>query len=287
MRPPVARHLLTAVAACLTLSASAGAGERPLMPNMLPIANGTGMAATFSTSGSIDVTGAFFQAFGTNDRACVTCHQPSEGWTVTPVGLQQRFEATQGLDPVFRTNDGASSPLADVSTVDARRAAYAMLLDKGLIRVGIGIPPDAEFDLVGVDDPYRFASTSELSLFRRVLPATNLTFLSTLMWDARETFLDPNSTDCLAGTSRRFASMHFNLSHQANAATEGHAQATQPLSQAQREEIVNFETKLFTAQIFDDAAGGLWAGGRRTSTTAWRGIFAPSSISTISASASD
>jgi hypothetical protein len=42
-----------------------------------------------------------------------------------------------------------------------------MLLTKGLIRVGIGVPPDAEFELVDIDDLYRYASSTELWLFRR------------------------------------------------------------------------------------------------------------------------
>jgi hypothetical protein len=70
-----------------------------------------------------------------------------------------------------------------VSTIDARRVAYRMLLNKGLIRVGIGIPANAEFELIAVDDPYHYASAAELSLFRRPLPTTNLKFLSTVMWD--------------------------------------------------------------------------------------------------------
>jgi hypothetical protein len=154
-------------------------------------------------------------------------------------------------------NDGAVSPLADVSTLKARRSAYAMLLSKGLIRVGIGIPAGAEFDLVGVDDPYGYASARELSLFRRPLPSTNLGFLSTLMWDGRETFPDAASKECLLGTSSCFASMPFNLSHQANEATVGHAQAGIPMTGEQREAIVAFEMSLFTAQMYDDAAGML------------------------------
>ncbi len=51
----------------------------------------------------------------------------------------------------------------------------------------------AEFELVAVDDPYGHASAQDLSLFRRPLPATNLKFLSTVMWDGRETFKDPAS----------------------------------------------------------------------------------------------
>jgi hypothetical protein len=226
---------------------------------MLPFANSSGLAATFSTTGSIDLTGPFFQSFGTNGRACVTCHQPSAGWTITPQHVQERFDATAGTDPLFRPNDGSNSPRDDMSTVEARRVAYGVLLAKGLIRVGIAIPPDAEFELAAVDDPYGYASAIELSLFRRPLPATNLKFLSTVMWDGRETFNDPTSRACILGTTNCFASLHFDLADQANGATTGHAQSAQPLTTEQRDRIVEFETSLFTAQIFDDRAGELTA----------------------------
>ena len=178
---------------------------------------------------------------------------------MTPEGVQKRFLASQGMDPIFRLNDGANSPNADVSTPASRREAYGMLLSKGLIRVGIGIPANAEFELFKVDDPYGYATATELSLFRRPLPTTNLKFLSTVMWDARETFKDPASHDCLAGTTTCFASLHFDLADQSNGATVGHAQAAQPLTTAQREAIVAFELGLFTAQVFDHTAGRLTA----------------------------
>ncbi len=259
---PVARTLCLLAAIGLTalvVSASGNARERSFLPSMLPFANPSGLAATFSTTGNVDLTGPFFQSLGTNGRACVTCHQPSTGWTITPQQVQARFDASGGLDPIFRTNDGSNSPNADVSTLDARRAAYRVLLTKGLIRVGVGIPPDAEFELVGVDDPYGYASAQELSLFRRPLPSTNLRLLSTVMWDGRETFRDAGSPFCILGTASCFASIHFDLAEQANHATTGHAQAAQQLSSEQRERIVEFETSLFTAQIFDDAAGELIA----------------------------
>ena len=61
-----------------------------------------------------------------------------------------------------------------------------MLLNKGVIRVGLPIPQSAEFELIAVDDPYHFASAAELSLFRRPLPGTNVRFVSAVMWDGRE-----------------------------------------------------------------------------------------------------
>jgi cytochrome c peroxidase len=214
-----------------------------------PFVNPTGAARTFSTAGRIDTDNPFFLDLGTNGRTCFTCHRPDTGWSITPGGVRERFEATAGLDPIFRTNDGSNSPNADVVTVEARRSAYSMLLSKGLIRVGIGIPADAEFTLEAVDDPYGFASSHELSLFRRPLPSTNLAFLSTVMFDGRETF--PGQT------------IAFDLADQANGATLGHAQASVPLSTEQREQIVDFETGLFTAQVYDVAAGDLGSQGAK------------------------
>jgi len=227
----------------------------------LTFENPSGVATTYNTAGKIDQDNPFFQKLGTNGRSCDTCHQASDGWTVIPPHIRDRFDATDGTDPIFRLVDGANSPNADVSTVAARKTAYSMLLTKGLIRIGIGIPDNAEFELVGADDPYGYASARELSLFRRPLPTTNLKFLSTVMVDGRETFKDPASTDCIVGTTNCFASIAFDLADQSNVATVNHAQAVQPLSQAQREAIVQFETALFTAQVFDSKALYLGAHG--------------------------
>jgi hypothetical protein len=235
--------------------------ERPDRAQMHIAPNDSGVAVTISSNGFIDRRNPFFRELGANGRSCVSCHVPEEGWSMTPKGLRERFERTAGSDPVFRPNDGANSPLADVSTRRAREKAYSMLLDKGLIRVGIGIPAGAEFELVQADDPYGFASAAELSLFRRPLASTNLRFLSTVMWDGRETFRDATSTDCLFGTTTCFASLGFDLADQANAATVGHAQGTTPLTTAQRDAIVDFELGLYTAQQRDTAAGRLFVHG--------------------------
>lgn len=232
-------------------------------PHMVPFPNPSGFAATFSTGHGIDLGNPFFQSLGANGRSCGSCHQQADGWTVIPAHIQQRFDASDGTDPIFRSNDGANSPNADVSTLAARRKAYSMLLSKGLIRVGIGIPLNAEFELIAVDDPYDFAGSQELSLFRRPLPTTNLDFLSTVMWDARETFKDASSQDCIARSSTCFASIHFDLGDQANVATLGHAQGTQVLTDAQRASIVAFETQLLTAQVFDNKARNLHGHGGR------------------------
>lgn len=207
--------------------------------------NSSGAHATVSSTGSIDSTNAFFQSLGTNGRSCVTCHDASTAWSITPASVQAKFNATNGTDPLFRLNDGANAPNLPVATVDQRKSAYSMLLNRGVIRVGLPMPANAEFDLVAVDDPYWYASAKELSLFRRPLPSTNLSFISGVMWDGRET---------VAG-----ATMAQNLARQANDATLGHAQGAVALTAAQQSSIVAFETALFTAQTSDNVVGSLSA----------------------------
>ncbi len=215
--------------------------------------NGSGWLRSFNRSGAIDTDNAFFQSLGSNGRSCDSCHRLEAAWSITPPELRARFDATGGTDPIFRRNDGSNSPNADVSTVGARRQAYSMLLRHGVIRVGLPIPADAEFALADVDDPYGFASAAELSLFRRPLPSTNLSFLTGIMWDARETatpFLPPMH----AGQSH--TALVDSLIHQVVSATVGHAEGLDP-TDAQMADIVAFETGLTTAQIRDDVAGFL------------------------------
>ena len=226
------------------------------LPNHTPVADETGVFTTVSAHGSIDLDNEFFQDLGTNGRRCVSCHVPTVGWTITPKQLKTTFDQTDGgkyddglgLSAVFRPVDGANSPKADLSTLAKRRDAYSMLLNKGVIRIGLPIPANAEFELVAVDDPYKFASAKELSLFRRPLPTTNLKFDSTVMWDGREV---------VAG-----ATVASELQTQASDAVTTHAQG-QPLSAAQRASIQNFEVALASAQIYDNQAGRLDAAGAK------------------------
>lgn len=217
---------------------------------------GAGYSSTFSTrpiAASELFANPFMSQPDNNGRACVTCHLPGEGFGISPWSVGVRFDATspRGTDPIFRENDGSNSPLDPCAPKNApcsdadKRAAYSMLLTKGLIRVGIGMPANAEFDLTVVDDPYHFASANELSLFRRPLPTTNLAALSTVMWDGR-----------VAMPTADPAGLRSALLAQANAATVGHSQGAS-LTPAQQSAVVDLELALYTAQEFDPATGKL------------------------------
>jgi cytochrome c peroxidase len=197
---------------------------------------------------------------GTNGRRCVTCHQPSDAFSITPRHIRARFEATEGTDPIFRPVDGANCTTADVSTPEERRKAYSLLLTKGLIRIGIGVPASADYQVVSVYNQYGCNATDVISMYRRPLPTTNLPFLSAVMFDGRES--SPATLTTKIIYSNYPSSLLNDLAHQSVDATVTHAQGdgTRPTAQEQQQ-IVGFETKLFTAQIRDREAGELDRGG--------------------------
>ncbi len=239
----IATTLLLAVAS----GAAVFAGSN--LPNPLITVNGSGLMSTYSTVGGIDTSSPFFQSLGTNGRSCVSCHQPGDGWTATPPHIQARFYFSAGNDPIFRPNDGANCPSADVSTFEARKSTYSLLLTKGLIRVSLPVPVSADFTIRDIQDPYACPETtnSRPAMYRRPLPSTNLAFLATVMWDGRETFAAQ--------------AISADLAHQSIDATLGHAQAAAPPTTEQVSQIVAFESALYTAQTYDWKAGDLTSQG--------------------------
>jgi hypothetical protein len=92
------------------------------VPRFQEFSDPEGHFANFNPGGPTDTsTNPFFQDLGTNGRRCVTCHQASDAWSVTPPHIQFRFDTTHGTDPIFRPVDGANCPTADVSTMEERR----------------------------------------------------------------------------------------------------------------------------------------------------------------------
>ena len=237
------------------------AAQGQSLPNLFPFPNASGFAATYNMANQpIDLSGPFFQSLGSNGRRCASCHLPGEGWSISADEVRARFEITQGLDPIFRTNDGSvCDHNIDTSTTTGRRNAYRLLTGKGLIRVALQVPANAEFNVVSVANPYGCGDPATLSMYRRPLPATNLRFLSTVMWDGRESSTQTGTQKITTTTNP--GDLLADLAHQSLDATNGHAQATVPLTAAQQQAIVAFEMGLVTAQVFDYRAGALYAGG--------------------------
>jgi cytochrome c peroxidase len=232
-----------------TTTAQLATPNQTYTPNGTPFINPGGASETYSTvDGGIDQTGPFFQSLGTNGRSCATCHQPSDGMSVSALKVSLRFVQTGGLDPIFRTNDGSNCDHdIDVSTVAGRFAAYSLLRTRGLLRIAIGVPANADYAVTAVKNPYACNETNVISQYRRPLPASNLRFLSAVMWDGRE-------SSPLTGTTKIVfdnypSSLQSDLAHQAADATMGHAQGdgSRP-TPAELQQIVNFEMGLYSAQ---------------------------------------
>lgn len=212
--------------------------------------NATGALGTLSLTGGIDRGNPFFASLGTNGRSCATCHLQGDGFGISAASVQSIYAQTRGTDPLFAAIDGANCP-----DVPARSApGRSLLLNHGLIRVGVTPPAGAEFTVAAVKDPYGCAvRNGEVSVYRRPLPTTNLRFLSVVMWDGRETL------QSLADRATVEANLRADLVHQAQSATLGHAQASRAPTSAQLNAIVDFELGLFSAQWIDQAAGRLTA----------------------------
>jgi cytochrome c peroxidase len=237
----------------------------PVIPGFEVDPDPFGSIATLQPGGATQTSqNAFFANLGTNQRTCFSCHQPQTGWTVSAASVKARFYASQGNDPIFRLVDGATCPSDDVSTIEAKIKAYHLLLEKGLIRIGLQVPTTipgttnppvpTEYRIVSVTDPYgcntssvtgltnygpNVTTTGVVSVYRRPLPSTNLGFLTTFMWDGREPSLTSQAID----------------------ATLTHAQANAAPSVPQQQQIVAFESGIFTAQVRDNNAQSLKARG--------------------------
>lgn len=251
--------LFAAVAASTPLQSEAQLQLK--IPDMFPFLNSSGISATHNTAGNgqIDTSGPFFQSLGTNGRSCFSCHRPDQGWSISADAMKVLFALTGGTDPVFSPVDGSvCDQNINTSTLAGRIQAYQLLTSRGLIRIAIDVPAGADFRVVSVQNPYGCNSTTTLSMYRRPLPAANLKFLSAVMWDARES--TPPVTQKISYATNP-ADLMADLAHQALDAVAGHAQGATPLSPQLQQQIVDFETHLFTAQTLDFTAGDVTASG--------------------------
>jgi cytochrome c peroxidase len=219
--------------------------QQTSLPNNHPIPNVNGHAATWSTAGFVDLAGAFFTPQGSNGRHCGSCHTIEDGWTISAETLQARFDATDGLDPVFNLLDAdrpTAFPTNDAlraATVEQRRAAFSMLL-QGKFTRRITVPALAEFEVTAVQDPFGVGTSSTFWFFRRAMPTAN--FRNHIVsWDGANTVL---------------LDRHAGLARQARGNITG-AQQGATANETIVEEIVDYEESLAHAQLIYIGVGYL------------------------------
>jgi cytochrome c553 len=239
------------------LASLSAAAAVVVIPNLKHFRDAAGAVATYNTDGDIVESNPFFQSLGTNGRTCATCHQANQAFSISARGVRQLYLQTLGRDPLFAAFDGANCPAAR----SYGPAAHSLLLERGLIRIGMVLPPSPQFTIAAVHDPYGCAITTDstthrplVSVYRRPLPTVNLRYLSAVMFDGRETLMPLNNAQTFQDH------LNFDLTDQAITAVLTHAQGVTPTA-AQLGEIVQFELGLSTAQIEDNFAGRLSAHG--------------------------
>jgi hypothetical protein len=254
---PALRRIMFGVVTC-GVAALSHAGP-PFSDSRLTMGlDPTGLVGTYKVDGPIDKHSEFFTSLGTNGRSCGTCHIATQAMSFTPAHAQLLYAQTRGTDPLFASFDGANC--SNVAPRD--RAGHSLLLKSGLIRIPLAVPANAQYSISVVHDPYGCALQVDpvthvltASVYRRPLPTANLSFLSAVMFDGRET-LAP-----LTNAATLEANLRTDLMHQAMDATLGHAQALQSPTDTQLAAIVDFELALFTGQLWDNQAGLLSSGG--------------------------
>lgn len=217
------------------------AGDGGILPLEEDYDDPTGQITILNKAGFIHTRDhAFFEPLGTNGRACVTCHQPSNAMSISAVSARGRWAAAKEKDPLFAAIDGSNCP----DLPQASMSSHSLLLDRGLFRISLPWPPPAiqpDFRIEVLRDPTGCNKTPShsISVYRRPRVAANL----------KHIVAGP------AGISFMADSREPSLQAQAINAAMIHEQADAPPSAAQLRQIVDFETQIYVAQSADIRGG--------------------------------
>ena len=241
-------------------------GSGAILPEFDAFDSANGTLGVLNASGPVNTEGhPFFIPLGTNGRACVNCHQPTYGMSVSAASLLERWRVTDGKDPVFAAFDGSNCP----GLPQDRESSHSLLLQRGLFRIPLSWPPKnadgspkpVEFTIEVVRDPTGCNTSREyglksaqptISVYRRPRPAANLKYVVSggqpivlktgMLADVDPETGKPVSMNLM--TDAREPSLHT----QALSAIMGHEQARVAPSRQQIDKIVEFESQVYMAQ---------------------------------------
>ena len=250
-------------------------GSNEVIPAADQFDNTSGTLGVLQASGPVDTNGhPFFTPLGTNGRACINCHQPTYGMSVSAEGLRERWRATDGKDPVFAAFDGSNCP----DLPQANESSHSLLLNRGLFRIPVPWPPrnadgsakHVEFSIEVLRDPTGCNTSPEyglksakpaVSVYRRPRPVANLKYV---LSGAQPIVLKTGMLADRDPATGKFVSMNLmadarepSLMTQAIDAILGHEEARKEPTTKQLEDIVNFESQVYVAQVEHTFAGAL------------------------------
>jgi hypothetical protein len=253
-------------------------GNGRILAQLASYKNSSGSVGVLNSAGPVVTAGhPFFEPLGENGRACVTCHQPANGMSLSVDTIRRRWEETQGKDPLFAPVDGMNCP--NLPPEDPK--SHSLLLERGLFRIFLPWPPKAadgssiepEFTLEVIRDPtgcnthpqYGLDSPHPMvSVYRRPRPVANLRYVTHQKFGVfafigknglpasrdPETGL-PSAMNLLADARQPTLKM------QAVEAAVTHLQFDGKLDDERLARIADFERQVYVAQSWNNTAGDL------------------------------
>jgi hypothetical protein len=245
-------------------------GEGRIFPQQLDYTNDHGTLRLLLTGGSLDTRGhPFFEPLGANGRACVTCHQPADGMSLSAATAQERWLATGGKDPLFAAIDGSNCP----TLPQGERSSHSLLLERGLFRIQRpwptrewnGKPVTPDFTIEVVRDPTGCNTgpnygpdAGNISVYRRPRPLANMKYLLAVgfPFDPKQGLslpLDPDTGKPMSGNLMA-DNRAGNLRLQMDDASTTHLEFDR-LTPAQIDRIAEFEKRIYAAQQVSKVGG--------------------------------
>jgi hypothetical protein len=254
-------------------------GSNAIFPAQQDFPDAAGSLRVLRQGGPLDTTKhPFFTAIGSNGRACVTCHQPANGMSLSAAAALERWNTYGSKDPLFAAFDGSNCP--DLPQQDA--ASHSLLLNKGLIRIarawppvdvfGKPVQPDFKIDVVrdptGCNTSPKWGLASphpSVSVFRRPRMVANLKYILAVGFDYDPKSGLPLPLDPLTNTpvSHNLMADGRMLTLQTQMADAGssHLAMLEKLSADDIGRINQFELSVFAAQQTDRIGGQVDDGG--------------------------
>jgi cytochrome c peroxidase len=170
----------------------------------------------------------FFRPFpGGNGRSCATCHNPQDGFSLSPATVEARW---QRLQRARRSNPDEKDPLFRPIDADDGQDDFTLLRTRALIKVRVELPARVRL----TDDP----RSTHVTLSRAVTP------LNMLMHTA------PYQQDRSAAT----------LEAQALGAVNQHMEPTTPPTAEFLESVAEFERHIFSSAKLKKLSAAIDAG---------------------------
>jgi cytochrome c peroxidase len=158
----------------------------------------------------------FFLPFpGGNGRSCATCHDPRDGWSLSPDRVEARWQA---LQKARQTNPCADDPLFRAIDADDGANDFTWLRTRALFRVQVPLPDRVKL----TDDP----EATEVTVLRAAVPLNMLKHTA------------PYQQDRSADT----------LEEQALAAVAMHMEPRSPPSEEFLEDVAEFQRHIFSSR---------------------------------------